>query len=427
MSKNTRREFLIATAGVGVCSVAGVGLGQSRSPNEKLNLGFIGLGGRGNQNLGEMEGENVVALCDVDELHVARAAEKYPKARQYRDFRKMIDEAKDLDAVVISTPHHIHAPATARALRAGKHVYCEKPLTHTVWEARVITELAAKHKVATQHGTNAHTFCDMRRAVELVQGGAIGPVREAHVWCDESYGGATRPTERPPVPAHLDWDLWLGPSPERPYHKAYHPYGWHYFSDFGEGTVGNMGPHLQDLPFWALKLRHPLTVEAEGPPVDPESPPKWLIVRYEYGARGDLPPVKLTWYHGGKRPTFPEGINPQLWAQGILFVGEKGQLAADYHKLRLLPRSEFADFPFPKPFTPASNAHHAEWIRACKTGAPTSCPFEYAGPLAEAVQLGLVAHRVGRRIEWDAANLKARNCPEADRFIRTEYRKGWEL
>lgn len=425
MTTNSRRKFLIATAGVGIGTVTG--LAQARSPNEKLNLGFIGVTGRGRQNMEEMMSENVVALCDVDAQHLGKAAEKFPKARQFRDFRKMIDEAQDLDAVVISTPHHIHAHATARALRAGKHVYCEKPLTHTVWEARVVAELAAKHKVATQHGTNAHTFCDMHRAVELVQGGAIGPVREAHVWCDESYGGATRPTDRPAVPAHLDWDLWLGPSPERPYHKAYHPYGWHYYSDFGEGTIGNMGPHLQDLPFWALKLRYPLSVEAEGPPMDPESPPKWIIVRYEYGAREELPPVKLTWYHGGRHPNFPEGFNAKEWTQGILFVGEKGQLAVDYHKLQLYPESKFAEFKLPKSFTPESNAHHAEWIRACKTGEPTSCPFQYAGPLAEAVQLGLVAHRVGQRIEWDAANLKAKNCPEADRFIRPEYRRGWEL
>ena len=425
MARNTRREFLIATAGFGVWSATG--LAQARSASEKLNLGFIGVTGRGGQNMAEMEGENVAALCDVDAKHLGKAAERYPKARQYRDFRQMIDEAKDLDAVVISTPHHVHAHATARALAAGKHVYCEKPLTHTVHEARVVAELAAKHKVATQHGTNAHTFCDMQRAVELIQGGAIGPVREAHVWCDESYGGATRPTDRLAVPEHLDWDLFLGPSPERPYHKAYHPYGWHYYSDFGEGTVGNMGPHLQDLPFWALKLRYPLSVEAEGPSVDLESPPKWIIVRYEYPARDDLPPVKLTWYHGGKHPSFPDSFNPEGWTQGILFVGEKGQLAVDYHKLQLLPQAKFADFTLPKPFKPESNAHHAEWIRACKTGEPTSCPFEYAGPLAEAVQLGLVAYRVGQRLEWDAANLQAKNCPEADRFIRPERRKGWEL
>jgi predicted dehydrogenase len=425
MTRTSRREFLIAAAGAGAYSVAG--LAPARSANEKLNIGFIGVAGRGGQNIAEMAGENVAALCDVDSQHLARAAAQLPRARQYRDFRKMIDEAKDLDAVVISTPHHIHAVATAWALRAGKHVYCEKPLTHTVWEARMVANLAAKHKVATQHGTNAHTFCDPHRAIELIQGGAIGPVREVHVWCDESYGGATRPTERMPVPAHLDWDLWLGPSPERPYHKAYHPYGWHYRSDFGEGTVGNMGPHLQDFPFWALKLRHPLTVEAEGPPVDLESPPKWLIVRYEYGPRNELPSVKLTWYHGGKHPSFPEKFDPKGWTQGILFVGDKGQIVFDYDKLQLFPQVKFADFPLPRTFTPPSNAHHAEWIRACKTGEPTSCPFDYAGPLAEAVQLGLVAHCVGQRIEWDAANLKARNCPEAERFIRRDYRKGWEL
>ena len=424
MTKNTRREFLVATAGVWVGSATG--LGQERSPNAKLNIGLIGVGGRGAQNMAPITNENIVAICDVDEQPLGKAAKRFPKAKQYRDFRKMIDEAKDLDAVVISTPHHTHAPATARALKAGKHVYCEKPLTHTVWEARVIAELAAKHKVATQHGTNAHTFSCFRRAVELVQSGAIGAVREVHVWIDEGYGGASRPKDRPPVPANLDWDLWLGPSPERPYHKTYHPYGWHYYSDFGEGTVGNMGPHLQDLPFWALKLRHPLSVEAEGPPFDPESPPKWLIVRYEYGAREKLPPVKLTWYHGGKRPNFPEGFDPKGWNQGILFVGEKGQVAADYKKLLLLPQSKFADFTPPKSFCP-SREHHAEWIRACKTGEPTSCPFEYAGPLIEAVHLGLVAYGVRQRIEWDAANLKAKSCPEADRFIRREYRKGWEL
>src|SRR5687767_1821955 len=215
-TRNTRREFLIATAGIGVCSVTG--LAHARSANDKLNIGFIGVAGRGGQNIAEMAGENVAALCDVDAQHLAKAAEQFPKARQYRDFRKMIDEAKDLDAVVISTPHHIHAIATTWALKAGKHVYCEKPLTHTVWEARKVAELAAKHKVVTQHGTNAHTFCDMQRAVELIQGGAIGPVREVHVWCDEGYGGASRPTDRLPVPAYLDWARWLGPSPERPYH-----------------------------------------------------------------------------------------------------------------------------------------------------------------------------------------------------------------
>jgi hypothetical protein len=188
-----------------------------------------------------------------------------------------------------------------------------------------------------------------------------------------------------------------------------------------------MGPHLQDLPFWALKLDHPLSVEAEGPPVDPESPPTSLIVRYEYGARENLPPVKLTWYHGGKHPPFPEGFTSEGWTQGIIFVGEKGQIVVDYRKLMLLPQSKFADYTLPQPFTPESDAHHAEWIRACKTGEPTSCPFEYAGPLIEAVQLGIVAYRVGQRIEWDAATLTARNCPEADRFIRREYRKGWEL
>jgi len=426
MTRNTRREFLAATAGVWVGSAAG--FGQEKSPNAKLNIGLIGVTGRGGQNMiPAITSENVAAICDVDERHLGQGAKKFPKARPYRDFRKMIDEGKDLDAVLISTPHHIHAPATARAIKAGKHVYCEKPLTHTVWEARVVAELTAKHKVATQHGTQMHASGIFRSVVELVQGGAIGPVREAHVWIGEGYGGATRPKDQPPVPPYLDWDLWLGPAPERPYHPRYHPYGWHYYWDFGEGTLGNMGCHLQDLPFWALKLRHPLNVEAEGSPYHPESPPKWLIARYEYGARETLPPFKLTWYHGGKQPEPPEGVNMADWSYGILFVGEKGQVIADYKRHLLLPQSKFVDFKPPKPFLPETIGHHEEWIRACKTGEATTCNFDYAGALTEAVHLGHVAYCVGQRIEWDAAALKAKNCPDADRFIRREYRKGWEL
>ncbi len=425
MIENTRREFLFATAGVGICAVTS--FGQPRSANDKLNIGFIGVTGRGGQNMAEMAGENVAALCDVDERHLGKAAEEFPKARKYRDFRKMIAEAKDLDAVVISTPHHIHAHATARALWAGKHVYCEKPLTHTVWEARVVAELAAKHKVATQHGTNAHTFCDFQRADRAYSGrrdrsGTRSPcLVRRELWRGQSSQGSAS------CPGVSGLGSLCGTISREALPQGLPPLRLALLFGLRRGDRRQHGPPLARSALLALKLRYPLSVEAEGPPVDPESPPKWMIARYEYASREELPPVMLTWYHGGKHPNFPEGFNPKGWTQGILFVGEKGQLAVDYHKLQLLPEAKFAEFPLPKSFTPESNAHHAEWIRACKTGEPTSCPFEYAGPLAEAVQLGLVAYRVGQRIEWDAANLKAKNCPEADRFIRPEYRKGWEL
>jgi predicted dehydrogenase len=361
----------------------------------------------------------------VDQQRGGEAFEKYPQAARYRDFRRMLEKETRLDAVVISTPDHTHVPAAVMAMKLGLHCYCEKPLSHTVYEARVAARVAAENKVVTQLGTQIHAGDNYRRAVEIVQAGTLGPVREVHVWVGTQWGGGDRPSETPPVPDHLDWDLWLGPAPERSYHSTYVPYYWRRWWDFGNGALGDMGCHYMDLAFWALGLRHPTTIEADGPPVHPETAPLGVTVRYEYPARGDQPAVNLTWYDGDRNPKELHGH--KMPGAGVLFVGEKGMLFSDYGSHRLLPESEFEGFEPPEPTIPSSIGHHREWIEACKTGGETTCNFDYSGALTEAVLLGVVSYRAGKRLEWDAANLKATNCPEADEYLRREYRKGWTL
>jgi predicted dehydrogenase len=313
------------------------------------------------------------------------------------------------------------------ALKSGRHVYCEKPLAHEVFEVRAVTEAARKYKLATQMGTQIHATANYRRVVELIEQEAIGPVKEVHVWCEREWFGEGRPAETPPIPAGLHWDLWLGPASARPYAVGYHPKAWRRWWDFGGGTLGDMGCHYTDLPFWALKLRAPTSIEAEGPPGHSETTPAWLIVRYQFVARGPAPAVQLTWYHGGKVPELVKAGQVPDWPNGVLFVGAKGMLLADYSRLRLLPDKEYEGFPPPAPYIPDSIGHHKEWVAACKGGAPALCNFSYAGPLAETVLLGNVAYRTGRKLEWNAAACKVTNTREADRFIRRAYRKGWKL
>ncbi len=425
-----RREFLRNTIAGGLtAALAGPAFAQEKSPNEKLNIAVIGCAGRGGANLAGVAGENIVALCDIDDKRLGGAAKRFPKAKTYADFRKMLEQMeKQIDAVVVSTPDHTHAPPSTMAMRMGKHCFCEKPLAHEVFEVRTMAELAKKNKLATQMGTIIHASTNYRRVVELIQSGAIGPVSEVHVWCGKDWGGGRRPKDTPAVPAHLHWDLWLGPAPERPYHPSYLPGNWRRWWDFGNGTLGDMACHIVDLPFWALKLRHPTTVEAEGPPVHAEGCPRKLTVRYEFPARGDMPPVKLAWYDGrGNMPAILAKNKMRGGGIGALFVGKEGMLLADYGKRKLYPQEKFADFKPPEPTIPNSIGHHKEWIVACKTGSPTTCNFDYSGALTEAVLLGTVAYRVGKKIQWDGAKLKATDCPEADKLIRREYRKGWTL
>ena len=445
MASMNRRSFLRSTAAAGAALYAAPAVVRGRNLNDKLDIAIIGSGGRGASNLRSVESENIVAVCDVNEAAVNFGSTRHPRALKFTDFRRLYDQAANrFDAVVVSTCEHTHAFATMPALQLGKHVYCEKPLTHNVWEARQIREMAAKTKVATQQGTQIHAGNNYRRVVELIQTGAIGPVTEVHVWVSRAWGlhasesaaeaakdrvvVMDRPSEIQQVPTGLDWDLWLGPAPERPFHEVYVPGpNWYRWWDFGNGTMSDLGSHWIDLPFWALKLDHPLTIEARGPSPHPEIAPASMEVAYEYGRRGDLPPVRLTWYQGTHKPAiWQRGEIPQ-WASGVVFVGQKGMLLSDYRKHVLLPEDKFADFQRPEPFIPKSLGHHAEWINACKTGASTTCNFEYAGWLTEANHLGNVAFRTGKKLEWDHTKLEASNAPEAQRYIRRDYRKGWSL
>ena len=439
-----RRHFLRSSLlATGAFSLGAPAFLRGQNLNNRLNIGIIGCGGRGGFAVGGAAKENIVALCDVAEDRLNKVGEKHPQARKYTDFRKLLDAAKDLDAVTVSTAEHTHAFATLSALQQGKHVYCEKPLTHSILEARIIAQAAAKAKVATQMGTQIHSTPHYHRMVELVQSGAIGPVREAHVWVSRAWGWQSdeeaqankdivnvreRPAGSSPVPTGLHWDLFIGPAPMRPFHETYWPGPrWYRWWDFGSGTMSDMGSHLNDLPFWALKLQAPLTIEAEGPPPHPEIAPASMLARYTYGARGDMPPVTVTWHQGTKKPAqFTEGKIPK-WGMAILFVGDQGMLLSDYNKHVLLPEDKFKDFKAPAPFIPDSPGHFEEWLIACKTGSPTGSNFQYAAALTTANHLGNVAYRLGKKLEWDPANLKAKNAPEADALIRKPYHNGWKL
>lgn len=441
-----RREFLrISTAAAAVSSLAARPARASLQPSaDKLRLAIIGCGGRGADNLESVASEHVAILCDVNREAIDAAAQKYPGARKETDFRRIYDRPADFDAVVVSTPEHTHAFATLPALQLKKHVYCEKPLSHDVFEARVIREAAAKAGVATQMGTQIHAGDNYRRVVELVQGRAVGAIRECHVWVSRAWGlHATadeerssgdivsvreRPSGSDPVPATLDWDLWLGPAPARPYNGVYLPGPkWYRWWDFGNGTMSDLGSHWIDLPFWALGLQAPSTIEASGPPAHAEIAPASMQVRYQYRANGSQPDLMLTWYQGSHKPEIWKAGGIPQWASGVLFVGERGMILADYAKHVVLLDPSVTRFERPPASIAASIGHHAEWIHACKTGAPTTCHFGYAGLLTEANHLGNVAYRVGKALEWDAAAMRATNAPEAEPFLHRTSRKGWTL
>jgi predicted dehydrogenase len=450
VSRRTAVKTLSAgLAGLSGGVFSGLAARPSLAANDMLQVACIGVAGRAPANIGGVAGVpgvKIVALCDIDDTFMARQTKpqvvkvkegdseiekeipaRFPDVRSYVDYRELIEkEAGTVDAVVVSTADHHHAPASIRAIRKKMHVYCEKPLAHTVAECRLIAEEAAKAGVATQLGTQIHAENNYRRVVEMIRAGAIGPVQEVHVWVGKSWGGGTRPREGQEPPATLHWDLWLGPAAERPFAPGvYHPAQWRRWWDFGNGTLGDMGCHFMDLPFWALDLKYPTACEAEGPEVDPETCPQGVVVRYEFPARGDQPPVKFTWYDGNR---IPQEIGGQkVPGNGVMFVGSEGMMFADYGSSKLFPQEKFTGFTPPPQSIPKSIGHYAEWIQACREGTPTTCNFGYSGPLSEAVLLGSVAFRAGKRLEWDAAALTATNCPDADRFVRKQYRPGWEV
>lgn len=433
---SSRRGFLksAGTLGAGLTILPSGLLSAAKSANGKLNIAVIGVAGRGAANLSGVSGENIVALCDVNSKHLATAAKRFPNAKTYTDWRKCLEQ-KDLDAVVCSTTDHTHAFVNVWAMNRGLHVYCEKPLANSVHEARVVRETYLKNKgrIATQMGTQIHATDNYRRVVELIRDGAIGTVKTADVWV-----GRPRKTEAyypavSPVPADIDWDLWSGPSPLHPYNPAYlrSCLAWNRFWDFGTGQLGDMGSHLIDLPYWALGLRFPTSCEAQGKPLHPDSYPGEMKVKWEHPATDQRPGLTVRWYDGGPMPGMPlKAISREAMAgQGILFTGDKGWLLADYGFRLVVLKDDMTSYHAPTKETliPPSLGHHQEWIHACKTGAPTTCDFDYAGALVEHNLLGAVAFRTGKKIEWDAGKLEATNCPEAAQFVTKRYRDGWVL
>jgi predicted dehydrogenase len=437
-----RRRFLTTTAAAAFgfhilprCALGGPG---HKAPSEKLNIAGIGVGNQGWGDVKQMAGENIVALCDVDMKYAAHTFKDFPLAEVFKDYRVMLEKRKDIDAVVIGTPDHMHAPITLAALRSGKHVYVEKPMAHSIEEARVMARVAKETGLVTQMGNNGHGGEGLRLTREWIQAGVIGPVREVHGWTDRAGNwwkqDVDRPTDTPPVPPELDWNLWLGAAPVRPYNRIYHPGAWRGWFDFGTGAMGDMAIHNVDPAFYALDLDAPVAVEAQtSSPLKKESYPSWDVITYEFAAKGDRPAVKMVWHDGGKMPPRPAGLEPgrKLQDNGIYFVGDKGVILCGGWSgpPHLLPESKMKDFEPPPKTIPRSIGHHAEWIRACKQGKPEDAKagFAYSGPFTEALLVGNLAVRLQKRIEWDSAAMKATNAPEADALIRKTYRSGFGI
>lgn len=426
-----RRSFLGTVAVGSISALASPAWAYRRilGANERLHVGAIGVGGRGAGDLDAVSGENIVALCDVDTNALDGAAGRFPNAEKFFDYRQLL-ERKDLEAVVIGTPDHHHAPATVRALRRGLHVYCEKPLTHTVEEARIVTQLAKEKGVATQMGTQNHEHPGYLRLVELLRSGAIGPVRQVHVITDRPGKwwpqGMELPANAAAVPANLKWDLWLGPAPQRAYDPAFAPFRWRGWWDYGCGAIGDMAIHLMDPAFWGLQLGGPVKVSSTGPKPNPWSGPEWMQTHFEFGQRGELPPVDVYWYEGKTTP--PPEIASELPMNGSLFIGDQGRIAIAHDGFpKLLPEEAFANFKAPSPSLPDSPGHHRQWIEAAKGRGKTSSSFEYAGPFTEVVLLGNVAYRIGQKIEFDPTTMRVTNVPAANELLTKSYRSGWEV
>ena len=437
---------LTACRSVDRAPVAGA---ANRPPTRLLNLAIIGAGGRGGDNLEALAATgavNIVAICDCDARQAGEAFKRYPSAARYSDWRRLLESDMRLDAVVVSTPDHNHAVIATAAMRRGKHVYCEKPLAHSIFEAREMARVAAEHGVATQMGTQGHAYEGTRRAVEVLRAGTIGEVTALHVWTDRPAGwwpqGVLRPTDTPPIPEGLDWDVWLGPAPQRPYNAAYVPFKWRGMWDFGTGAIGDMGIHNLDTAYWGLELGTPTSVvikdcsPALTDPAMKDTAPLWSILELRFPARQGHPAVTMTWYDGGKLPP-PELFQGEKLVTrdgGSLILGSKGTLftrswhggQTDGDMFVLLPRKQFAGIAA-APTLPRVTSHHQEWVDACLGNGTTLSNFGYAARLTESLLVGNLALRTGKSIEWDSAAMRAVNCPEADAFIRPAFRNGWSL
>ncbi len=446
----SRRGLLGAAGAVGLTLFTSrKGLAAEAAPGadvakaSKLNVAFVGVGGRGAADLaGIAQHVNVVGLCDVDSKTLAGAAKTHTGAKTYGDYRKMLEDHKSFDAVCVATPDHMHAPVAMAAMQLGKHVYCEKPIAHDVFEVRAMTEMARKMKVMTQMGTQAHASEGTRLVVEFIKAGAIGNVKEVHVWTDRPIWpqGFKRPELTGKPPENLNWDLWLGTAPQHPYYitdkgvSPIHPFKWRGWWDFGTGALGDMGCHIFDASYWACGLTAPTSIEAESQGMTDVAAPNWSIIKYDFPATSERGPIKLTWSDGGKRPPRPEGMDEGLELPikdgGTVFIGDKGIMVVPYGGApRLVPEARMKDYKKPEPTikrVPGGPAgHHKDWVDAITEGRPAGSNFDYAGPLTEIVLLGNVAIRAGKRIVWDSAKLEITNEPGLDALIRREYRQGW--
>jgi predicted dehydrogenase len=450
----SRRTFLKSAA---IFSVSAPALIRAQNTNSKLNVACVGIGGRGAASVNGVKEENIVALCDVNRNTLDKAGGQFADARRFADYRELLAELGDkIDAITVATPDHTHAVTSAAAMKRGIHCYTEKPLTHNVAETEYLIHLAAKKNLKTQMGIQIHAEPNYRRVVELIQANAIGTIKDVHVWVSSKpWGNQKIPSGTFEVPAHLDWNLWLGPAAERPYNPCYFGGHWRSFWAFGSGVLGDMACHYMDLPYWALGLREPATIEATGPAVDPESCPLGLTVKYEYPKTAKHDALMLTWYDSFQPPVLKTNGLPD-WKNGVLFVGSEGMLLADYSKNILFPEEKFKDFKRPKETIPPSIGHHAEWIKAIKESGTTTCHFDYSGILTEAVLLGTAAYRVGKKLTWKPVTDSKRrgndrrlqrrppfrlgdkrenepalrfqtDCPEANALLSEPQRKGWEL
>jgi predicted dehydrogenase len=437
MRRQPRRDFLktTAAAGVGYWVVGASQAADSKSPNERIRFACFGIAGKGGSDSNDAKSHgDVVAVCDIDNRALDQGRMRFPDAKQFTDFRELLDKlGSNIDAVTVSTPDHTHAVIAAMAMRMGKACFCQKPLTHSVYEARRLGEIAKEMKVATQMGNQGTAADGLRKGAAIIRAGGLGPVKEVHVWTNRPVWpqGGPRPQEKP-VPDYLHWDAFLGPAPYRPFGEGpngegYHPFKWRGFWDFGTGALGDMACHTVNMPYMALDLRNPTSIEAQSSGHNKDTYPKWSTIRFEFPATSTRPAVTLFWYDGGKRPEpeVTEGIE-KVKSSGCLVVGEKGRLYTpdDYGAAyQLLGGATEPKVEFPK-----SPGHFAEFVRAIKGGEPAMSNFpNYASPLTETILLGNLAVWAGKRVEWDAAALKAVNCPEVEPIIRPSYREGYTL
>jgi predicted dehydrogenase len=442
----TRRQFVgsLAAVGAGVMVVprGAVARAGETPPSEKLNIASIGVGGMGAGDVNDVSRENIVALCDVDLRHAAGTFKKFPQAKQYRDFRKMFDEMeKQIDAVTVSTPDHTHAVAAMAAIKRGKHVYCQKPLAHSVYEVRQLMKAAAEHKVVTQLGNQGHSFDSIRDFCEWIWDGAIGKVHTIHAGCsavNSAIDQLPRLKERHRVPATLDWNLWLGPAQQRPYHPAYLPGSWRGWVPFGNGTVGDWTCHVVDPVFWALDLGAPKTIQAEVKNYDPKTQgdafPRGEKITYEFPAQGRHGPITMYWYSGTEKIPRPDDLEPGRNAvdTGAVVLGDAGTIMYGSHGaggVRIIPEAKMRIYQRPEKKLPRGLEHHRDWLEAIRGGRKAGSDFTaYGGPLTELAMLGVIAIKLpGTKLEWDAANMQFTNSPEANQHINPPYRDGWTL